>query len=591
MAIAAAKITQSLKEKRYNTLNIIESAFMQGSEVNIFPVTEQSMSELGAERFVNDMENPLNTYVIFDERPKPQLLQRYGWYRENSDNVPILAYIPTHLLYQKSLVGNGDLTLEYGEYILPFDNTYDSTIITSHSRLLRKVDGEYVDISNTISLSSGESIKKLISSKVGVIILSTSGRMFSWGRINDDGWSTPFILRNMNMVTIDNTPTEISSRSYNDFGYNTGEKIKDIFSIGTYTGAIALMESGKIYVWGHNHQGKLFKPSTSYYDYIAEPSDRTSSFLLMAGETVIDIKMIGFSTVAVTDKGRFIYASGMTIAPVTTWFAGLESGEEFTNITGSYYSTYLKTNKGRYFNVYNPSIAPINITNYFGSLLEDDEEIISFKSPADRSHTRRAIVNYQAPLYIITNKGRLFSNDIIFNTSTIISSYASPTLVTTLPMSIEHNEKPVDISFNMEAYEGEYIIYIYTNLGRVLKYEVLNASVSSDELEVYAESVINSVSLDGDDMLSIAENGESDNYKLKEISITRGAIIDIKYDFLTDRDLNDRISRFYVADVKVDLVSLNYVANLVPYKYVEPDKGNEKTDFKKINYSSDDSII
>lgn len=101
MAITAAKATQSIQEKRYYTLNLLEASFQHGSEVDIYTVQNMSVSDLGAEVFTYNMASPLNTYVIFDERPKPQLLQKYGWYRENQEQIPILAYIPTHLLWLK----------------------------------------------------------------------------------------------------------------------------------------------------------------------------------------------------------------------------------------------------------------------------------------------------------------------------------------------------------------------------------------------------------------------------------------------------------------------------------------------------------
>lgn len=113
MALRQAKIQPTLEEKRYITLQFLEAAFMSGSEVNITTVDSYGLTTLSGEHFTYD--DPLNTYVIFDERPTPKLLQKYGWFRENADQIPIIAYIPTHLLYSKStnevvneLVLNGD---------------------------------------------------------------------------------------------------------------------------------------------------------------------------------------------------------------------------------------------------------------------------------------------------------------------------------------------------------------------------------------------------------------------------------------------------------------------------------------------------
>lgn len=75
------------------------------------------------------------------------------------------------------------------------------------------------------------------------------------------------------------------------------------------------------------------------------------------------------------------------------------------------------------------------------------------------------------------------------------------------------------------------------------------------------EEVVNEVLLDGNEMQDLVALGESEHYELKDLKITRGALIEIYYDFNPDK-----LNKFYVADVKTDLVSINYVANLVPYK-------------------------
>jgi hypothetical protein len=100
MALRQAKIQPTLEEKRYITLQFLEAAYMSGSEVNITAVDSYGLSTLSGERFT--YEDPVNTYDIFDERPTPKLLQKYGWFRENAEQIPIVAYIPTHLLYSKS---------------------------------------------------------------------------------------------------------------------------------------------------------------------------------------------------------------------------------------------------------------------------------------------------------------------------------------------------------------------------------------------------------------------------------------------------------------------------------------------------------
>lgn len=99
MALRQAKILPTLEEKRYITLQFLEAAYVSGNEVNITQVEGYGLTTLSGERFT--YKDPVNTYVIFDERPKPHLLQRYGWFREHAETIPIIAYMPTHLLYDK----------------------------------------------------------------------------------------------------------------------------------------------------------------------------------------------------------------------------------------------------------------------------------------------------------------------------------------------------------------------------------------------------------------------------------------------------------------------------------------------------------
>lgn len=100
MALRQAKILPTLEEKRYITLQFLEAAYVSGSETEIFQVEGYGLTTLSGERFT--YQDPVNTYVIFDERPKPRLLQKYGWFREDAEIVPVVAYMPTHLLYDKS---------------------------------------------------------------------------------------------------------------------------------------------------------------------------------------------------------------------------------------------------------------------------------------------------------------------------------------------------------------------------------------------------------------------------------------------------------------------------------------------------------
>lgn len=98
MALRNAQITQSLNEKRYNTLLLLEASYVSGNKVRITPVKNYDLTDLSSEVF--EYDTPITTFIILNERPKVDLLKRMGWYRENVET-PMIATIPTHLLYNK----------------------------------------------------------------------------------------------------------------------------------------------------------------------------------------------------------------------------------------------------------------------------------------------------------------------------------------------------------------------------------------------------------------------------------------------------------------------------------------------------------
>jgi len=106
MALRRAKITPTVQEKRYITLNFLESAYVSGTRVVITPVKSYSLTTLSGESFVYG--KPVETWIIYDERPAVRLLKNLGWYREDGESNPQIAYIPTHLLYMKYVWNIGD---------------------------------------------------------------------------------------------------------------------------------------------------------------------------------------------------------------------------------------------------------------------------------------------------------------------------------------------------------------------------------------------------------------------------------------------------------------------------------------------------
>lgn len=98
MALRQAKATPTIEEKRMMTLDFLEASYMHGNKVAIHTVDDYDVSILNAEDY--KYNEPVETYIIFDDRPKVQLLKKLGWYREDDEIKPSLAYIPTHLLWE-----------------------------------------------------------------------------------------------------------------------------------------------------------------------------------------------------------------------------------------------------------------------------------------------------------------------------------------------------------------------------------------------------------------------------------------------------------------------------------------------------------
>lgn len=99
MALKYAKVQPTVQEKRYITLQFLEAAYVSGNRVIITPVDTYNLSTLSEEQYT--YKDPVETYIIYDERPKVGLLKKFGWFREDEENLPQIAFIPTHLLYDR----------------------------------------------------------------------------------------------------------------------------------------------------------------------------------------------------------------------------------------------------------------------------------------------------------------------------------------------------------------------------------------------------------------------------------------------------------------------------------------------------------
>ena len=217
--------------------------------------------------------------------------------------------------------------------------------------------------------------------------ITSDNRVYIWGW-NDYG--------QLGIGTSDydthSTPIEIT----NEFGLDEEEKIVDIFLGGYHSAAIS--SEGRVFTWGDNECGELGDETASNK---AVPTEITGTFNLNSGETVVTISLGAYHSSAVTSEGRLFtwgenlngqVGNGTTNrryipTDITSQF-NLNEGETITNVSlGSYYSLAI-TSENRVFgwgynlfgqlgtgtSSYDAHVVPIDITSRFG--LSEGETVI-----------------------------------------------------------------------------------------------------------------------------------------------------------------------------------------------------------------------
>jgi uncharacterized repeat protein (TIGR02543 family) len=187
---------------------------------------------------------------------------------------------------------------------------FHSMALTSNGRLLmwgsngsgRLGDGTTIhkntplDITSQFNLTVGESIVKISAGEEHSSALSSSGRIFTWGR-NAQGQLGD------NTTTLKTSPVNITSL----FTLNEGETIVDI-SLGDHHTS-ALTSHGRMFIWGNNEWGQLGDGTLTYRKI---PIDITARFNLIAEDHITHISLGGYHSAAVTLKG-FVYTWGKNV--------------------------------------------------------------------------------------------------------------------------------------------------------------------------------------------------------------------------------------------------------------------------------------
>jgi uncharacterized repeat protein (TIGR02543 family) len=123
--------------------------------------------------------------------------------------------------------------------------------------------------------------------------ITSNGRIFMWGK-NGNGES----IENLNNLNDINSPLDKT----NSFLLNADEKLVDIELGSSFS--TALTNQGRVFTWGSNWAGQL---GTNNYFNFRTPVDITGNFNLLEGETIVQIRLGGSSSAALSNFGRVFF--------------------------------------------------------------------------------------------------------------------------------------------------------------------------------------------------------------------------------------------------------------------------------------------
>jgi alpha-tubulin suppressor-like RCC1 family protein len=216
-------------------------------------------------------------------------------YGQLGDGTTTRRYTPTDI--------TGYFGLNSGETIVSVSlGLSHSTAITSEGRIFTWGRNQYgqlgdgsttnrntpTDITGQLDFNTGESITGVSLGAVHSSVVSSAGRLFTWGQ-NDYGQ-----LGN-GTTTYGSIPTDITGQ----FSLIAGETLTSV-SLGSYHSS-AITSGGRLFIWGQNSYGQLGNGTGTT---LTTPTDITGHFNLIAGETITRVSL-GFShSSAITSEGR-----------------------------------------------------------------------------------------------------------------------------------------------------------------------------------------------------------------------------------------------------------------------------------------------
>ena len=222
-----------------------------------------------------------------------------------------------------------DFELYDGEVIVKFSiGYYGSGALTSLGRVfvwgsmtnlmcpetLTHLQTPYpVDVTAWLLLDEGETIVDLIMSAQHSLVLTSNGRLLTWGG-NHAG--------QLGDGTTDRSyaPVDITA----NFALNSGESIISVASSGDFN--LLLTSDNRVYTWGLNTDGQL--GNNTQLDYSALPIDITAYFSFAEGEVVASIEASQFKGAVLTSHHRvFMWGSFHGWSPI--WLVPTDMTDEF----------------------------------------------------------------------------------------------------------------------------------------------------------------------------------------------------------------------------------------------------------------------
>ncbi|MGD9605684.1 MAG: leucine-rich repeat protein [Bacilli bacterium] len=261
----------------------------------------------------NDTTIPAITQAYGAIVTEPQALQKVGyqfegWYQDaNFTQTFVFTTMPDEniTLYAKWKANQHQIDYYQEAYVTQlFGGQYHSFVLLSNDRILGfgangycelgmyipNYDGTPIDVTAAFPLSSGEKVLKIETHNHYTILLTTSGRIFSWG-INNVGQ-----LGN-GTTEVKHAPSEITSF----FNLNVNETIVDVFA--GFNSAVAVTSQHRFFTWGDNSLGQLGNQTTIDSSL---PIDVTSFIPFEAGEIPVQVVSDSAQTLILTSNHRII---------------------------------------------------------------------------------------------------------------------------------------------------------------------------------------------------------------------------------------------------------------------------------------------